>query len=100
MSGDIFVAEDAADLANHFFYADVGAGVARAVVTGKEELQSCARLPGMTGAEHLFELVELDQAADPGFQDVRSVIGAGPGEALAAAGRGVDGASAGHSRYL
>ena len=47
---EIFVTEDAADLADHFFDADVGAGVARAVVSGEEELQLCAGLPGVTGA--------------------------------------------------
>ena len=42
--GDVFGAEDAADLADHFLDANVGAGVARAVVTGEEQLQVCRQV--------------------------------------------------------
>src|SRR5580692_608900 len=97
--GEIFVAENAAHLANHFFYADVGAGVARAVVSGEEKFEFGAGLPGLSGAEHPFELVEFDEAADPGFEEQ---VGheRGSCEAFAAREAAWTGASVGHSRYL
>src|SRR5580700_7349415 len=56
-------------LAHHFFHADVGASVARAIVSGKKKFELSAGLPCTAGAQHPFELVEFDQPADPGLKE-------------------------------
>ena len=103
---EIFRAEDSPHLAHHFFHADVGTGVARAVVSGEKQLERRTGFPGLARAEHPFELVQFDQAADPGFEQQ---VGHGRGSSaapplafappLAAAAAFTD-VPEGHSRYL
>ena len=66
--GDVFRAQNMADLAQHFRNAHIGAHIARAVVSGKEQLQFFAGLPGFALAHHPAQLGGLDAAADPRFK--------------------------------
>ena len=59
--GHILGAQDALHLPDDFFHANVGAGVARAVVAGEKQLQRLARLPGLARAEHVLQFVQLDR---------------------------------------
>src|SRR5262249_53390200 len=51
-------AENVADLADHFVDAHVRAGVARAVVAGKQQLEFFARTPLSAAAEHPLQAGE------------------------------------------
>ena len=65
---DISRAEHVAHLAEHFLHAHVAAGVARAVVARKEQLQLFARGPALAETEHPAEAPEFDQRADPCYE--------------------------------
>ena len=58
-----------ADLAQHFVDANVGTHIARAVVSGEEQFQFFAGLPGLVSAQHPSRFGAFDVAADPGFQN-------------------------------
>ena len=62
---DVICAENVPHLPQHFLHANIGAGVARAVVAGKQQLQFLARRPALAQAEHPAEAPNLDQRADP-----------------------------------
>ncbi len=62
---DAFFAQDVPHLAQHLLDAYVRAGVARAVVTGEQELQARSRRPRLTPAQHPTHLGQLDQPTDP-----------------------------------
>ncbi len=66
---EILRAQNAAHLPEHFLHAHVGAGVARSVVAGEQQLQLRSRFPWLARAKHPFEFVQFDQTADPGFED-------------------------------
>src|SRR6266496_2580252 len=61
-------AEHVTQLANHFFNTRVRSHIARAVVSGKQELQFLARRPAFALAQHPCGLFVLDDRADPGLQ--------------------------------
>ncbi len=61
-------AQDVPDLAKHFVDANVGAHVAGAVISRKEQLQFFAWPPGLASAQHPSGFRALDVAADPRFQ--------------------------------
>ncbi len=61
-------AEDVANLAKHFLYAHIGAGIARAVVSGEEQAEFIAGFPALTKAEHPADAPDFDQRADPSDQ--------------------------------
>ena len=58
---DVFRAKDVANLAKHFIDADVGAGIARAVVACEEKLEFFAGLPARAAAHHPLQTGEFDQ---------------------------------------
>src|SRR4029077_791261 len=62
---DVASAQDVAHLAQHFLHANVGAGVARAVVAGKEQAEFFAGLPAATEAKGPAEAPDFDQRTDP-----------------------------------
>ena len=56
----VFRAENVANLAEHFVDANVGAGIARAVVAGEKQFQFFARLPALAAAEHPLQAGQFD----------------------------------------
>ena len=62
---DIFRAENMTDLAQRFLHANVAAGIARAVVAGKEQLELFAGRPALADAELPREAAQLDHGAHP-----------------------------------
>ncbi len=54
-----------AHLAQHFLHANIGAGVARAVVAGEEQPQFFAGFPAMAESKHPADAPDFDQRADP-----------------------------------
>src|SRR5262249_61837692 len=71
-------AENVADLADHFVDAHVRAGVARAVVAGKQQLEFFARTPLSAAAEHPLQAVKLRKPADPSDEEEIERSGAEP----------------------
>ena len=67
--GGVFRAQNVTGLPQHFRNPYVGAHVARAVISGKQQLQFFAGLPGFAFAHHPTQLGGFDAAADPGFED-------------------------------
>src|SRR5438445_10459515 len=66
---DIVGSQNVAQLAESFFRAHVGAGIARAVVSREKQLEPFSRLPAFPLAENPPGLGALDVSADPGLQD-------------------------------
>ena len=62
---DMIRAENVPDLPQHLLHAHVAAGVARSVVTRKQQFQFFARSPALAKAQHPAEAGDLDQRADP-----------------------------------
>ena len=62
---DVFRAEHVTDLAEHFVDANIGAGVAGAVVAGEEKFKFFAGLPARAAAHHPLQTGEFDEQADP-----------------------------------
>ena len=66
---EIFLAQNAPNLPQHFLDANVRARVARAVVSRKEKFQLLAGLPGTSRAKLPKRAGEFDVRAGPRFQD-------------------------------
>jgi hypothetical protein len=62
---DVFRAEDMADLPEHLVDANIGAGVARAVVAGEEKFEFFAGLPAGPATHHPLQAGDFDEQADP-----------------------------------
>src|SRR6476660_1715672 len=62
----VFSAEQVADLAQHFVDANIGAGVARAVIAGEEESEFFTGRPLFAASQHPLQAGELDENTDPG----------------------------------
>src|SRR5579863_2469364 len=58
-----------ANLAQHLFHAYVRSHIPRAVITGEQELELFAGLPGLIATQHPSRLGAFDVSADPGFQN-------------------------------
>src|ERR1700722_2906523 len=96
---EIFVTENSAHLPDHFFHAHVRACVSRAVVPREKQLEPVSGAPGLPPPKHPFELVELDEPADPAFQQkIGHGLESRPAPACRAARAAAPGA--GQSRYL
>ncbi len=65
---DVLRAEHVPHLPDHFLHAHVAAGIARAVVAGKEQAQFFGGGPALAEAEHPAEAGDFDQRADPRHQ--------------------------------
>ena len=65
---DSFRAEDVTKLPQHLFHAHIRAHVAGAVVSGEQQLQLFARLPGSPFAQHPCGLRLFNGSANPGFE--------------------------------
>ena len=66
---DVLRAKNVANLSQHFLDAHIAAGVARTVVTGKEQLQFFTRRPALAEAKHPSETGNLNQGANPGDKE-------------------------------
>ncbi len=64
----VFSAQNVPGLPQHFRNPDIRSHVARAVISGKQQLQFFAGLPGFAFAHHPAQLGGFDAAADPGFE--------------------------------
>src|SRR5229473_1704727 len=58
-------AEDVAHLAQHFLHANIGAGIARAVVPGEQQAQLSAGFPAAAESKHPADAPDFNQRADP-----------------------------------
>src|SRR5579864_7669491 len=64
-----FRSEDVSDLTQHFIDAHIRTHVPRPVISGEQELQLFARLPGLPCSQHPPRLSALDRTADPSLEN-------------------------------